>query len=62
MKARPEPKRRDVAHEREPDKRERLLKSGLSFEELTKKVLKKKPPADGWTDQQGEKEVKKPKR
>lgn len=52
----PEPQRPDVAHEREPDPRERLLKSDLTFEELTRKILNQKPPADGWTDQRGEEE------
>jgi hypothetical protein len=41
-------KRPDVAEEQEPDPREHLLKSDLSFEELTQKVLRKKPPKGGW--------------
>lgn len=52
----PEPTRPTEAPESEPDKRERLLKSDLSFEELTRQVLKKKPPAGGWKegDKKGE--------
>jgi hypothetical protein len=42
--------------EREPDPREHLLKSDLSFEELTRKVLRKKPPKGGWGREEGEKD------
>lgn len=37
----------------EPDPRERLLKSDLSFEDLTRSILSKKPPPGGWTDREG---------
>ncbi len=46
----PKPEKRPgVAEEQEPDPREHLLKSDLSFEELTRKVLRKKPPKGGWS-------------
>lgn len=38
----------------EPDPRERLLKSDLSFEDLTRSILNKKPPPGGWNGQHGE--------
>jgi hypothetical protein len=37
------PKRADVAPDPEPDPRERLLKSDLPFEDLTRSILNKKP-------------------
>lgn len=46
--SKPKPERPDVTQEQEPDPREHLLKSDLSFEELTRKVLRKKPPKGGW--------------
>ena len=47
--SKPERERPGRAPENEPDPRERLLKSDLSFEELTRRVLTKKPPAGGWS-------------
>lgn len=49
----PEPKRPNVAQGKEPDPRERLLKSDLPFEDLTRKILQKKPPPGGWRDAPG---------
>ncbi len=50
----PDPKCPNEASEWEPDKRERLLKSDLDFEELTRTILNKKPPAGGWkTEREG---------
>lgn len=49
----PDPKRADVAPDPEPDPRERLIKSDLSFEDLTRSILNKKPPPGGWTDREG---------
>jgi hypothetical protein len=42
-----------AGQEKEPDPRERLLKSDLSFEDLTRSILNKKPPPGGWTDREG---------
>lgn len=53
MVRKPEQDRRDVAPDPEPDPRERLLKSDLSFEDLTRSILNKKPPPGGWTDREG---------
>ncbi len=55
MKAKPETER-DTVDGREPDPRERLLKSDLSFEDLTRSILNKKPPPGGWTDREGAEE------
>jgi hypothetical protein len=52
LKAKPESERGAV-DDREPDPRERLLKSDLSFEDLTRSILNKKPPPGGWTDREG---------
>lgn len=52
----PDPKRADVAPDPEPDPRERLIKSDLSFEDLTRSILNKKPPPGGWSRDGGEKE------
>jgi hypothetical protein len=52
-----EPTRPTDAPESEPDPRERLLKSDLSFEELTWMILKKKPSGGGWKEGEKKGEV-----